>query len=92
MRFKQHLFYRNIISSNTSYVDSCNDDWTAAVGTTVGDDKSITYTCAVGTSTTIAVSTAAPSAAPLPTQCANGANPDESCFNALDLPDFIMDW
>ncbi|CAI7597598.1 unnamed protein product [Penicillium pancosmium] len=82
----------SVVSLSSTIACACNNDWTAGVGTTVGDDKSITYTCQVGTSTTIAVSTAAPSASPIPSQCANGANPDESCFNALDLPDFIMDW
>ncbi len=28
----------------------------------------------------------------LPTQCTDGASPDASCFNALDLPDYILHW
>ena len=39
---------------------TCNDGWGAGIGTTVGLDKSTTYTCEIGTSLTIAVSTAPP--------------------------------
>ncbi|KAJ5612125.1 hypothetical protein N7510_005319 [Penicillium lagena] len=62
------------------------------VRSTVGSDGSATYTCEVGTSTSIAVSTGTASPSPVPTQCAAGGNPDASCFNALDLPDFIINW
>ncbi|KAI9837744.1 MAG: hypothetical protein M1819_006678 [Sarea resinae] len=39
---------------------ACNDGWQAGVGTTVGPDKATTYTCEVGTTTRIAVSTSSP--------------------------------
>jgi hypothetical protein len=39
---------------------TCNDGWGAGIDTTVGADKSTTYTCQVGTTLTIAVSTAGP--------------------------------
>jgi hypothetical protein len=39
---------------------TCNDGWGSGIDTTVGADKSTTYTCQVGTTLTIAVSTAGP--------------------------------
>lgn len=42
-------------------------------------------------STTVPATSSAVSNA-LPTQCTNGASPDASCFNALDLPDYILHW
>lgn len=91
-----------VISETLLNVDlfRCNDDWTAGVGATVGSDSSITYTCELGTTTTIAVSTGTPSSSAAPvssksrrdSKCEHGGNPDSSCFNELDLPDFIMNW
>lgn len=45
---------------------------------------------ATGTPTTAPSSSAVSNA--LPTQCTDGANPDASCFNALDLPDYLLHW
>ncbi|KAI7542877.1 hypothetical protein KC331_g7713 [Hortaea werneckii] len=46
---------------------SCNDELQADLGSTVGSDGSTTFTCDVGTETTMAMSTAPPSTSATPT-------------------------
>ncbi|OKL61805.1 hypothetical protein UA08_02872 [Talaromyces atroroseus] len=43
---------------------TCNDGWVAGIGTTIGKDKFTTYTCEVGKSTVIPVSTVKPTNVP----------------------------
>ncbi|QKX60487.1 uncharacterized protein TRUGW13939_07632 [Talaromyces rugulosus] len=47
----------------TSYC-ACNDGWVAGIGTTVGIDKSTTYTCEVNKTTLIPLTTVAPTNVP----------------------------
>lgn len=51
-----------------------------------------TLSLATPTTPTSSVSPAQAQDSTLPSQCTNGAVPDASCFNALDLPDYIMNW
>ncbi|GAB1736598.1 hypothetical protein NU219Hw_g8225t1 [Hortaea werneckii] len=48
-------------SLSASHYCSCNDELQADLGSTVGSDGSTTFTCDVGTETTMAMSTAPPS-------------------------------
>ncbi|KAI7363503.1 hypothetical protein KC331_g16733 [Hortaea werneckii] len=54
-------------SSTASQYCSCNDVLQADLGSTVGSDGSTTFTCDVGTETTMAMSTAPPSTSATPT-------------------------
>ncbi|KAI6868896.1 hypothetical protein KC318_g19981 [Hortaea werneckii] len=54
-------------SFSASQYCSCNDELQADLGSTVGSDGSTTFTCDVGTETTMAMSTAPPSTSATPT-------------------------
>ena len=60
------------------------------IGTLASDPATTLSSSSTLTKTNTTPSTTGTNA--LPSQCTDGGNPDASCFNAIDLPDYLLHW